>query len=275
MSSCEQLSSAIIERYRETVDIGDVEWNPTLGHVLGHRSTRAFSASKLKPGVIEVLAAAAQSAPTSSNTQSYSIVAVQDPARLSRLARLADNQSFIATAPLLLLWVADLARAREIGADEGEELEGLDYLEAWLVASVDAMLAAQNAVVAAASLGLGSVYLGSMRNAPEAVAAEIGLPDGAYVVAGLAVGYPDPDRRTPVKPRLPQSVVLHHERWVGEGQSDLIARYDDHMRAFRQSQGLSVTGWSEILRDRFRNVAALRGRDQLGAILRRMGFALR
>ncbi|TVR09665.1 MAG: NADPH-dependent oxidoreductase [Salinarimonadaceae bacterium] len=275
MPPCSQLEAAINERYRETVDSGRIEWNPTLGHMLGHRSTRAFSTAELKPGTIEVLAAAAQSAPTSSNTQSYSIVAVQDPSRKARLASLADNQGFIATAPLLLLWVADLARARAVGAEGGEDLEALDYLETWLVASIDAMLAAQNAVVAAASLGLGSVYLGSMRNAPEAVAAEIGLPRGSYVVAGLSVGYPDPDRPTSVKPRLPQPVVLHREQWTDAGQPALIARHDDHMRAFRRSQGLPDAGWSQMLRDRFRNVAALRGRDQLVSILRRMGFALR
>lgn len=275
MPPCPQLAAAIALRYRESVDPGEIDWNPTLGHLLGHRSTRSFLPSALAPGVIEVLAAAAQSAPTSSNTQSYSIVAVQDPATRATLARLADNQGFIATAPLLLLWVADLARARAIGADLAEDLAALDYTEAWLVASVDAMLAAQNAVVAAASLGLGSVYLGSLRNEPEAVAELVGLPRGAYVVAGLAVGHPDPDRPAEVKPRLPQSVVLHHERWSADGQANRIARYDDHMRDFRRSQGLTVTGWSQMLRDRFRDVAALRGRDQLVAILRRMGFALR
>ena len=108
-----------------------------------------------------------------------------------------------------------------------------------------------------------------------AVAEQVGLPRGAYVVAGLAVGHPDPDRPAEVKPRLPQSVVLHHERWSADGQADRIARYDDHMRDFRRSQGLTVTGWSQMLRDRFRDVTALRGRDQLVAILRRMGFALR
>ncbi len=56
------------------------------------------------------------------------------------------------------------------------ECEGLDYLEMFIMATVDAALAAQNATIAAESLGLGTVYIGAMRNHPEEVPATIKLP---------------------------------------------------------------------------------------------------
>ena len=63
-------------------------------------------------------------------------------------------------------------------------------------------------VVAAESLGLGTVYIGAMRNDPQRVAELVGLPKQAVVVFGLCVGHPDPAAKAEVKPRLPQSSVL-------------------------------------------------------------------
>ena len=66
-----------------------------------------------------------------------------------------------------------------------------------MVACIDAALAAQNAVVAAESLGLRTVYIGAMRNDPAQVHELLGLPQKAFVVFGLCVGYADPaGRRT-------------------------------------------------------------------------------
>jgi nitroreductase len=269
------LSAALRRRYREPVNAGAIISNPTLELLLAHRSVREFLNGPLPAGTVEVLTAAAQSAPTSSNTQSYSIVAVEDQDRKRRLASLADNQRFIEQAPLLLLWVADLARAHRVGVDAGEPLMALEYLEMHLTASLDAILAAQNAAIAASSIGLGSVFVGALRNDPEAVAAEIDLPPRSFVVAGLAVGFPNPDHAGDVKPRLPQGEVLHRETYRIPVHSETIARHDQHMRAFRREQGLFEAGWTEMLRARCRNIAALKGRDKLRTIMNRMGFALR
>lgn len=275
VSSESGLSVSLHRRYREHVNAGAIISNPTLELLLAHRSVREFLNRPLPAGTVEVLAAAAQSAPTSSNTQSYSIVAVEDEDRKSRLASLADNQRFIEQAPLLLLWVADLARAHRVGVAAGEPLVALEYLEMHLTASLDAIIAAQNAAIAASSMGLGSVFIGALRNDPEAVAAEINLPPRTFVVAGMAVGFPNLKRFGDVKPRLPQGEVLHRETYHVPAHSDAIARHDQHMRAFRREQGMSEAGWTEMLRNRCRDVAAMKGRDQFRKIMNRMGFSLR
>ena len=124
-------------------------------------------------GTLELLVAAAQSASTSSNLQFWSVVAVQETARKSRLAELAGQQQFIRDAPLLLVWLADLSRLDRIAAEHQAQVDGTHYLEEFIVGVVDAALAAQSALIAAESLGLGGVYIGAMRNLPEQIAAEL------------------------------------------------------------------------------------------------------
>lgn len=192
-------------RYGERAPQAHGPWSETLDVLLDHKTARAYLPDPVPAGVIETLVAAAQSAPTSSNLQAWSVVAVQDPARKARLAQLAGTNKHIEEAPLFLVWVADLARPRAIALQNDAVGDGLDYLESFLIAAIDAALAAQNAVVAANSLGLGSCYIGGIRNNPEGVALELGLPPESVAVFGLTIGYPDPTRESELKPRLPQS----------------------------------------------------------------------
>jgi nitroreductase len=206
------IDQALRRRYRQHDTPAPVADNATLHILLDHRSVRAYLPDPLGPGTIETLIAAAQSAPTSSNLQPWSVVAVQDPARKARLAALAGDQKHIVEAPLLLVWLIDFHRLTGIGEARGTPPAALDYLESFVLGSVDASLAAQNAVVALESLGLGAVYIGGIRNRPAEVAAELGLPPRVFALFGLVVGRPDPARPAAVKPRLPQSAVLFHGR---------------------------------------------------------------
>ena len=124
----------------------------------------------------ESIVAAAQSAPSSSNLQTWSVVAVQDKGRKARLAELGAGQKHIAQCPLYLVWCVDHSRLHLAAQERQMALGGLDYLEPYVVGVVDASLAAQNAAIALESLGLGFVYIGGMRNHPEEVAATLGLP---------------------------------------------------------------------------------------------------
>ena len=249
--------------------------NPVIEALLAHRSVRAFLPDALPAGTLEILAAAAQSASTSSNVQAWSLVAVTEPGLKARLAELSGRQAFIARAPLFLAFVADTSRLRRLGARHGNPMEGLDYLEAFVVASVDAALASQNAVVAAEALGLGTVYVGALRNKPEEVAAELNLPPGAVALFGLCVGRPDPAAPASVKPRLPQAAVLHRERYDSAAEEAAVAQYDETLKAFSLSQGIGPAGWVGRMLSRMADAAALHGRDGMKPALRRLGFPLR
>ncbi len=162
----------VIARYGD-VDAALAVHNETLALQLAHRSVRKFTAQPVTDEQLSALVAAAQSAATSSNLQPWSVIAIRDPQRKARLAVLANNQEFINEAPLFLVRVADLGRARRLAQRSGAALDGADYLETTIIGFVDTALAAQNAVVAAESLGLGTVFVGAIRNHPEEVAAEL------------------------------------------------------------------------------------------------------
>ncbi|HEY1935821.1 MAG TPA: NADPH-dependent oxidoreductase [Acetobacteraceae bacterium] len=272
---CEAAHALLRSRNRDDALDAPAQWNAVLETILNHRSVRGFLPDALPDGTLELLVAAAQSASTSSNLQLWSVVAVQEPARKSRLATLAGDQQFIRDAPLLLVWLADLARIDGIAAQRQQSVEGTQYLEEFIVGVVDAALAAQSALLAAESLGLGGVYIGAMRNLPEAIADALKLPPHVFAVFGMAIGWPDPARATDIKPRLPQRVVLHRETYDAAAKSDGIAEYDAIMREFQAEQGMRLTDWSVQCIARVKDAAALRGRDRMREALRNLGFELR
>jgi nitroreductase len=263
------------DRYRQDLPL-PAQWNETLDVLLSHRSVRAYLPGPLPAGTLETLVAAAQSAATSSNLQAWSVVAVEDPARKARLAELAGNQKHIVEAPLFLVWLVDLARLGRMAEERGVPADALPYLESFLVGVVDAALAAQSAVVALESLGLGSVYIGAMRNKPAEVAAELGLPPHVFALFGMAIGRPDPARPASVKPRLPQQAVLFRENYGWDAtQRDAIAAYDERMRGFQREQGQAEQGWTVPIGNRVRDAGSLSGRDVLRSVLHGLGFDLR
>ncbi|MBP0445688.1 NADPH-dependent oxidoreductase [Roseomonas sp. SSH11] len=267
-------SPALAARYGQT-GLPAGPSSPVVESLLAHRSVRAYLDRPLEPGTLETLVAAASSAPTSSNMQAWSVVAVEEPGRKARLAALAGNQGFVARAPLFLCWIADLSRLQRLGQAGGEPLEGLEFLEAYMVALVDAALAAQNALVAAESLGLGTVYVGALRNRPAEVAAELALPPNAFAAFGLCVGWPDPAVPSAVKPRLPQSLVLHRETYAAAGEGAELAAYDERLADFSEAQGMGRATWSGRMLKRVAGAEALQGRDRMAATLRALGFGLR
>ena len=249
--------------------------NPVLETLLAHRSVRGFHGDALPEGTLELLIAAAQSAPSSSNLQTFSVISIEEPERKSRVATLAANQNFIREAPLFLAWLVDLSRIEHIASTKGVEAEGLQYLDTFLMGAIDAALAAQNVVTAAESLGLGTVYVGALRNQPLDVAKELGLPKQVFPLFGLAVGRPDAARPASIKPRLPQALVLHREQYGTAPVDDAIGGYDELIAGFNRSQQLPPARWTERTLERLRTVAALRGRDKLREQLGVQGFELK
>ncbi len=265
----------LLARYRETSARTPEHWNAVLGQILAHRSIRNYKPDPLPEGTLETLVAAAQSAATSSNLQTWSVVAVEDPARRARLAEVTNNQKHVLQAPLLLVWLADLDRLERLGAERTHAVDALDYLETLFVGIVDAALAAQNAVLAAESLGLGTVYIGALRNDPTRVAAELKLPPKVFPVFGLCVGFPASEVVTGIKPRLPQSLVLHREHYAASAVQEAVERYDTAIQDFQGEQNIPRVPWSRQALSRVAGPQSLSGRDRMRAALADLGFLLK
>ncbi len=265
----------LCERYGADAVPAAGKFNEVVRCLIAHRSVRAYLPDALPPGTTETLVAAAQSAATSSNMQTWSVIAVEDAGRKARLAEVANKQAHIVQAPLFLVWLADVSRLERVAAANGRVLENRDYLETFVVAAMDAALAAQNAVVALESMGLGGVYIGALRNNPERVAAELGLPPRVMPMFGLCVGYPDPAKPAAIKPRLPQSVILSRECYAPQDEMAQVARYDEKLAAFSRAQGMGDVNWTGRILTRFADIKGMSGRDRMRAMMKALGFELR
>ena len=268
--------TALQARYGDEAPALNLPDLAVLDAMLNHRSVRHFLRDPLPANTVETLVAAAQSAPTSSNLQTWSVIAVESQGRREALANLVGPQKHLAVAPLVLVWLADLSRIERLGKAQGRHTVGLNYLDTFLMGVIDAALAAQNAVVAAEAMGLGTVYVGGMRNQPEEVAKVLGTPSNVFPVFGLVVGQPDPARPAQIKPRLPQSAVLHREQYQlpVDTQAE-IGNYNSHLRAFMRAQGMKEMDWSTQVVERLLTPEALTGRHRLYEALRNAGFSYR
>ncbi|MCL2310248.1 MAG: NADPH-dependent oxidoreductase [Proteobacteria bacterium] len=263
------------QSFGAALDVALPAFNETLETLLSHRSVRVFLETPLPQGTLEYLIAAAQSAPSSSNLQMWSVVAVEDGERKARLADYADRQRHIKQAPLLLVFLADMAMLHETAKAQNVPLDGIDYLDTFLMAAIDATLAAQNVVTAAEAMGFGTVYAGSIRNQPEDVIRELSLPPHVFPVFGLSIGYPDPKRPVRVKPRLPQFAVLHREQYTNANAQQAIADYDVTMAAFYRAYRETGTTWSKQSLARLHGSESLVGRDRLKEAILRQGILLK
>ena len=265
-------TSALALRYGETALPAKGPWNDAIALMLDHRSVRGFKSDPLPAGTLETLIAAAQSAATSSNLQTWSVVAVNDPTTRAEFARIANNQKHIEQCPLFLAFIADVSRLERLGEQEKITMEVLPYLETYLVAAIDAALAAQNAVTAAESLGLSNVYIGAMRNDIVRVAELLELPPGAMCIFGLCIGYAADGVTNAVKPRLPQSAILHHERYSAAKDQELRAAYDTELTRYSRQHEMGQYSWTERVLSRAAKIKAMSGRDQLRAALAKLGL---
>jgi nitroreductase len=265
-------SNLLEARYQSSGAAPSEPWDETISLLLSHRSIRKYLPKPLHSGTIETLIASAQSASSSSNLQTWSVVAVEDPARKARLSVLAGSQKHIDEAPLFLVWLADLSMLQLIAERLDVATQSLDNLEYLIMAVVDATLAAQNAFIALESLGLGGVYIGAIRNNTEKVAIELNLPPRVFPVFGMTVGFPDPSVKTDIKPRLPQPAILHRETYSAAALSSSIAEYDARLHVFQEKQNLTAFDWSREAVSKLNTPA---GRDDLAEDLRKLGFPLK
>ena len=253
--------------------------NPTLDLVYRHGSVRHYRPDPIAAATIESIVAAAQHTSTSSNLQLYSVVAVTDAAKRDRMAELCGNQAHIAEAPVFLAWCADLARLDRACALRGYT-QVTDYMENFLVAAVDAAIAAQTAALAAESLGLGICYIGSIRNDTQGVIDLLELPRLVFPITGMTIGWP---AAAPlVRPRLPIEAVLRWEHYAPAGQDEALAEYDRMMAASGIYGGrqVPVPGKPEVMEDygwtehSARRVAQA-VRTELREVLEKQGFGLK
>jgi nitroreductase/FMN reductase [NAD(P)H] len=213
---------------RYGMDVPGAEVPDAVAPLVDRRVTRRYTEQDVPDALLDGLLAAAQSAPVKSDLQQYSIVVMRDRPRIKQIADWIGTMDWIAGAPVFLVWCGDMRRGQRMC-----DLHGMTHannnLDTFLNTAVDCSLAMGQFIAAAELIGLGTCPISYVRSHIERVSPLLGLPDGVYPVAGLAVGWPV--FRRPVSMRLPPSVVVHRERYDDSGLEREVAAYDERRRA--------------------------------------------
>ncbi|SEN09801.1 FMN reductase (NADPH) [Mesobacillus persicus] len=222
--------------------------NKTIETILDHRSIRSFQDKPLTREQIETIITTAQAASTSSFIQAYSIIGVSDQNKKDQLAEVVGNQPYVAKNGHFLVFCADLNRHAQIAEMENiDVIPSIESTEKFMVSVIDAALAAQNAAIAAESMGLGICYIGGIRNNLEAVQSLLKTPDYVVPLFGMAIGYPA--KVNDKKPRLP----LEHVYMENEYQQDtatFIKQLEDYNQVIsayyrERTDGKREDTWTE------------------------------
>ena len=183
--------------------------NETMQLLQSRKSVRVYEPRPIEPEKKQSVLQAAAWAPTAGNQGLYAILDITDPELKQRLSISCDNQPFIASAPMVLVFCVDYLRWYELFCahmDEPVRRPGAGDL---MLAASDAVIAAQNAVIAGESLGLGSCYIGDILENYELHREMLQLPDYVVPVCMLCMGYPTQQQkdRTPVVHFAPEDLV--------------------------------------------------------------------
>ena len=187
--------------------------NTVIKQLYDRKSVRVFTKQEISEESIAQILTAAAMAPTAGNQQLYTILNITDPKLKEALSESCDHQPFIADGKLVLVFCADCLKWYDAylhaGCQPRKPGEG-DLM----LAVCDALIAAQNAVVAAESLGIGSCYIGDIMENAEIHQNTLQLPRYVFPVAMLVFGYPTEQQKTRPKPeRVAMKHIVHNNHY--------------------------------------------------------------
>lgn len=199
----------------------------TIENQLKHRSIREFTEEEIDDKTLKKLFEVANRTATSTGMQSFSIIRVKDENLKKEISKLC-NQEYASRVKELLIFIVDNYRNLKIGEEQGKNLEKARDMDRFFQGFTDACLAAQNMVVAAESLGLGTVYFGSILNDYDRIIELLDLPELTFPVVGLGMGYPNQDPQ--IKPRMPMELKVFENKYKKfDSYLEKIKDYDMEM----------------------------------------------
>ena len=195
--------------------------NEVIRQLHDRKSVRVYEDRPVEAEVKQAILEAAIQAPSAGNMALYTILDITDQELKNKLAVSCDNQPFIATAPMVLIFCADYRRWHEAFTRyaPGARTPGMGDL---FLAQADAIIAAQNAVVAAQSLGLGSCYIGDIIENFEYHRELLKLPEHVVPAAMVCFGYPTEHQLRREKPARFKAEDLVHENGYDIDKSDAL-----------------------------------------------------
>lgn len=184
--------------------------NEIIKALAARKSVRSYTDREISSDCKEQILRAATEAPTAGNQQMYTILDITSQELKDKLSVTCDNQPFIATGKMVLIFCADFHKWYQAftlaGCSPRRPGPG-DFL----LAVEDAAIAAQNAVTAAESLGIGSCYIGDIMENYELHRDLLHLPEFVFPALMLVFGYPTPQQQEREKPKRAALDFIVHE----------------------------------------------------------------
>jgi len=219
------------------------ETNETIKIMNKRRSVRAWEKTPITPDHLNSIIYAAIRAPTAGNQMLYTILQVDDQQKKEKLAKTCDNQPMIAKAPLVLIFLADMQRWYDFFASSGVkelcEKKNLTYRSPqesdMFIALCDALIAAQNAVIAAESLGIGSCYIGDIMEHIEIHREMFNLPKWVFPITMLCFGYPKSKNKNPkLTSRFDEKFIHFHDVYKRFNKEDFDEMFKQSIESFNK-----------------------------------------
>lgn len=184
--------------------------NEILDSLYQRKSMRVFEERLIPEEMKQAILEAASQAPTAGCQQLYTILDITDQQIKDALAETCDHQPFIAKAPMVLVFCADCKKWYDayLEADCQPRRPGVGDL---MLAVADTAIAAQNAVVAAESFGIGSCYIGDIMENCEEQRKLLKLPDYVFPAVMLVFGWPTQQQKQRKKPERCHQIHIVHE----------------------------------------------------------------
>jgi len=213
--------------------------NKTLELIHKRKSVRVFEDKRIPPEDKRAILEAAIQAPSAGNMNLYTILDITDQALKDRLAVTCDNQPFIAKSERVCMFCADYRRWYDLFCEHVDEVRKPSYGD-MMLAQADALIAAQNAVMAAESLGIGSCYIGDLTENYEIHKELLKLPKYVVPAAMLVFGYPTEQQLKRPKPNRFRTEDVVHENGYDSAKA---AAMSEMLMAREGTSGEAFADW--------------------------------
>ena len=203
--------------------------NPVLDAIFARRSIRRYKNEPVSDGDLNLILEAARSAPSAANLQNSSIIVVRDPAKVEKLYELSGNQPWVKTCSALLVFVVDAYRhKRWCELRDADFHHGNFFTIIW--GMTDAIAAAQNAVIAAQGLGLGTVYIGGILGRMQEMIELLKLPRYTYPAIMLCLGVPA--EKPAARDRIPLESMVHWDEFRDYTDDEMARAFAEREEKF-------------------------------------------
>jgi len=193
--------------------------------MMKRRSARVFKDQEIPDPVIEQLIDVANYAPSGGNIQPISIILVRSIDGRKKLAEIVGDQPWVKNAPLSMIFCLDFYRVKKWAELCQTDFRGEQALNHFLIAYADLMAAAQNVVILCESLGLGSVYIGSILDEIDGARDFFEMPNYVLPMMVLSMGYP---KSIPQRiPKLKKEHMVHREKYRKPGDEEICRAFDE------------------------------------------------